>query len=148
MNRRHKRTVNRDGAMIEEHKGPRIVDDESDMEAQADIALQMGNRRKGKEEVDFEQDEGESDYEDQLDSLRQAKRRKRDETTAKENRRIIKSTFLPSSSKKLSSCVTCHLVLNKEKWRKLGQCPNCPQSQGLCDTTENFSNVVGSVIPG
>ncbi len=128
MNRRHKRAVNRDGAMIEEHKGPRIVDDESDMEAQADIALQMGNRRKGKEEVDFEQDEGESDYEDQLDSLRQAKRRKRDETTAKENRRIIKSTFLPSSSKKLSSCVTCHLVLNKEKWRKLGQCPNCPQS--------------------
>ena len=128
MNRRHKRAVNRDGAMIEEHKGPRIVDDESDMEAQADIALQMGNRRKGKEEVDFEQDEGESDYEDQLDSLRQAKRRKRDETTAKENRRIIKSTFLPSSSKKLSSCVTCHLVLNKEKWRKLGQCPNCPQN--------------------
>lgn len=39
MNNRHKRAVNRDDAMIEEFKGPKVVDDESDLEAQQDIAL-------------------------------------------------------------------------------------------------------------
>ena len=102
----------------------------------------------GAQEADFAEGDCESDYEDQLDNLRQAKRRKREETAAKENKRLIKSTFLPSSCKKMSACVSCRLVLNREKWRKLSQCPNCPQSQGLCDTTENFSNLIGSVIPG
>ena len=71
-----------------------------------------GGRNK---EADFEEADCESDYEDQLDSLRQAKRRKREETLAKENKRVIRSTYLPSSGKKLSACVTCKLVLNKEK---------------------------------
>ena len=106
--------------------------------------------RKGSstKEVEFEEEDCESDYEDQLDNLRQAKRRRREEMAGKENRRLIKSTYLPASCKKLSACVTCRLVLNREKWRKLGQCPNCPQSMGLSDTTENFSNLIGPVIPG
>ena len=80
----------------------------------------------GAQEADFAEGDCESDYEDQLDNLRQAKRRKREETAAKENKRLIKSTFLPSSCKKMSACVSCRLVLNREKWRKLSQCPNCP----------------------
>ena len=151
-NRRHQRSIiNRDG-MIEEQKGV-APDVDSDLEDHASASSQVikVRNRKGSSaaaEQDFEEKDCESDYEDQLDSLRQAKRRKREENAERENRRMIKSTYLPASCKKLSACVTCRLVLNREKWRKLGQCPNCPQSMGLSDTTENFSNLIGSVIPG
>ena len=135
--------------MIEEHKGAQ-PDVDSDLEDKNAAKSQVIKVRKGAStnEADFEEQDCESDYEDQLDNLRQAKRRRREEQAGKENRRLIKSTYLPASCKKLSACVTCRLVLNREKWRKLGQCPNCPQSMGLSDTTENFSNLIGSVIPG
>ena len=140
--RRHQRKgFNRDDRMIEEFKGMVTRQEESDDES---LKVKCG----GEAELEFEEGGNESDYEDQLDSLRQAKRRRREEIAAKENKRIIRSTFLPSTSKKLSACVTCRLVLDKNKWKKNGRCPNCPQSQGLCDTTENFSNLIGSVIPG
>ena len=54
---------------------------------------------------------------------------------------------MPSSCKKLAACIHCKLVLNKERWRKLEHCPNCPQSSGLSETTEQFSNLIGSVLP-
>ena len=98
-----------DDRMIEEFKGP-VQESDDEIEVP----------RKPNNEQEFGEGDLESDYEDQLDSLREAKRRRREETAARENRRIIKSTFLPSSGKKLSACVTCRLVLNREKWRKLG----------------------------
>ena len=135
MNRRHyKRQFTRDDRMVEEHKGRPAEDFDSDLDDisndgnTSQLINVKGRKSSSAQEEDFEKSECESDYEDQLDSLRQAKRRRREDTAAKENRRLIKSTFLPSSSKKMSACVSCRLVLNKEKWRKMGQCPNCPQS--------------------
>ena len=129
----NRRRVSRNDAMIEEHKK---AEQDSDSEGQT------AQREKG-----FEEEDCESDYEDQLCNIRKAKRQKREHAERQEARRIIPAQFLPSSNKKLSACVSCRLVLNKEKWRKLEQCPNCPQSQGYCDTTENFSNMIGSIYP-
>ena len=84
----------------------------------------------------FSSDDVQSDYEDQLEQNRDLKRRKRDEQIRAEERKIINSNYVPSSTKKLAACVFCKLVLNKEKWRKLEHCPNCPQSSGLSNTTE------------
>ena len=75
------------------------------------------------------------------------KRRKRDENLKAEERKVIGNTYLPSGSKKLSACIFCKLVLNRERWRQLEHCPNCPHSSGLPDTTEEFSNLIGSVLP-
>ena len=124
MQRRHHRTINRDDGMYEEHKGP-VAQPDEDGERQSEL-INVRRGRPNKKEEEFDEAELSSDYEDQLDALRQDKRRRREETAAKENRRLIKSTYLPSSSKKMSACITCSLVLNREKWRKLGQCPNCP----------------------
>ena len=129
MNQRHKRAVNRDNQMIEEHKGVVANEDDSDLDtvgASSKLIKIRGGAASSRNEAEFEEGDCESDYEDQLDTLRQAKRRRREDTALKENRRMIKSTYLPASSKKLAACVTCRLVLNREKWRKLGQCPNCP----------------------
>ena len=96
---------------------------------------------------DFASDDLESDFEDQLESVRMQKRHKRDEHIKAEERKVIVSSFLPSSNKKLSACIFCKLVLNRERWRQLQNCPNCPHSSGLGDTTEEFSNLMGSVLP-
>ena len=65
----------------------------------------------------------------------------------REAKRIIPKGYLPSSQKKMLACIYCKFVINREKWVKLDQCPNCPQSAGIHDTTENFSNLIGSVLP-
>ena len=96
---------------------------------------------------DFASDDLESDFEDQLESVRMQKRHKRDEQVRAEERKVIVSAYLPSSNKKLAACIFCKLVLNRERWRQLQHCPNCPHSSGLGDTTEEFSNLMGSVLP-
>ena len=96
---------------------------------------------------DFNEDDCESDFEEQLVAARQLKRQKREERAAKEAKMLIPKSYLPSHHKKLSACIYCKFVLNRERWLKLEQCPNCPQSHGLLDTTENFSNLIGSVLP-
>ena len=71
---------------------------------------------------DFEEGDlrNDSDFEDQLLSeSRRLKRRKREEDKVREAKKIIGSQYLPSSSKKLSACLSCKLLLNREKWRKL-----------------------------
>ena len=79
--------------------------------------------------------------------MRDLKRRKREEFNQREEKKIIASAYLPSSTKKLLACIHCKLVLNRDKWRKLDHCPNCPQSGGLQETTDQFSNLCGSVLP-
>ena len=98
-------------------------------------------------ENDFGQSDLDSDFEEQLDEARARKRKRREQLQKIESRRIVGSAFLPSNTKKLAACLTCRLVLNKEKWRKMAMCPNCPQSQGLRSTTDSFSNLIGSVYP-
>ena len=111
----NRKNVNRQDMLVEERKA--IA-----QESSSDDELQIRDaKEKGFEEADCE-----SDYEDQLDEVRRMKRRKREENARQESRRIIPSQFLPSSNKKLSACTGCRLVLNREKWRKLEQCPNCP----------------------
>ena len=129
----NRKNINRNDMMIEEQKKALDSADDSDIDV--------------RDEKGFDEGDCESDYEDQIDAIRGMKRRRREDAARTENRRIIPSKFLPSSNKKMSACTGCRLVLNREKWRKLEQCPNCPQSQGLRDTTENFSNMIGSIYP-
>jgi len=119
--------------MIEEHKTPVVDSDSSEGD--------------GVEQEEFAEGDCDSDFEDTLGNNRRLKRRKREEVAKREANRIIGGQFLPSSSKNLYACVSCKLVLNRDKWRKLEQCPNCPQSSGLKDTTANFSNLIGSIYP-
>ena len=123
-----KLVVSRKNALIEQAKNKPPADDSS-------------------ENSDFAEDDLESDFEDQLESNRMNKRRKRDENLKAEERKVISNAYLPSGSKKLSACIFCKLVLNRERWRQLEHCPNCPHSSGLADTTEEFSNLIGSVLP-
>lgn len=54
---------------------------------------------------------------------------------------------MPSSNKHLRACIYCKLVLNREKWNKVGSCPNCSESQGIEETTDNFESLMGSIFP-
>ena len=93
-----KRTVSRKDALIQQAKNKPVADDDS-------------------ENSDFEENDLESDFEDQLESNRMNKRRKRDENLKAEERKVIGNAYLPSSNKKLSACIFCKLVLNRERWR-------------------------------
>ena len=115
--------------------------------AQQQNSGKKSHRDSESEDSGFESDDIASDYEDQLEQNRDLKRRKRDENQRNEERKIISGAYLPTSTKKLAACIHCRLVLNKEKWRRLERCPNCPKSAGLLDTTEQFSNLMGSVLP-
>ena len=113
----NKKNINRQDMMVETKKAQQVDSgDDSPVEV------------KESNEKSFEEGDCESDYEDQLDAVRGMKRRRKEDAARTEARRIIPSQFLPASNKKLSACTGCRLVLNKEKWRKLEQCPNCPQS--------------------
>ena len=115
-----------------------------------DALITVANKEKDDKDdhsSDFSSDDIQSDYEDQMEESRALKRRKRDEFNKAEDKKIIQSSYLPTSTKKLSACIHCHLVLNREKWRKLEHCPNCPHSGGLAETTEQFGNLMGSVLP-
>ena len=102
-----------------------------------DALIQMPKKSKDSDESSqFSSDDVQSDFEDQLEARRDLKRRKRDEHNKIEEKKIIQSAYVPSSTKRLLACIHCHLVLNKEKWRKLEHCPNCPHSSGLGETTE------------
>ena len=75
------------------------------------------------------------------------KTRKGKAKEAEQQRKLISTDFLPSSMKKLRACIHCKLVLNRQRWIDLGKCPNCPSSGGLCDTTEDFHNIIGQIYP-
>ena len=132
-----KRTVARNNSMIEEIKETKTSEDLDD----------YGDESSNNQGEDFDENDLDSDFEEQLDAARARKRKRREMANAVEARRIISTQFLPSNTKKLAACLSCRLVLNKEKWRKLDMCPNCPQSQGLKSTTDSFSNLIGSVYP-
>lgn len=112
-----------------------------------DALIEHHKKRQDSSSEGFSSDDVQSDFEDQLEANRDLKRRKRDEQNRIEEKKIISSSYVPSSIKKLSACIHCKLVLNREKWRRLEHCPNCPQSGGLMDTTDQFSNLIGSVLP-
>ena len=64
------------------------------------------------------------------------------------NIQIIDDTWLPSSMNKMRACIYCKLVLNQEKWSKLKQCPNCPESSAsLEETTDNYESLISLVLP-
>ena len=96
---------------------------------------------------EFKEEDCDSDFEGQLDEQRKLKKQRREAMQQREAKRIIPKGYLPSSQKKMLACIYCKFVINREKWVKLDQCPNCPQSAGIHDTTENFSNLIGSVLP-
>ena len=75
---------------------------------------------------EFDENDLDSDFEEQLDAARARKRKHREQQHAMEAKRIVGSHYLPTNTKKLAACLSCRLVLNKEKWRKLEMCPNCP----------------------
>ncbi|CDW71838.1 UNKNOWN [Stylonychia lemnae] len=94
--------------------------------------------------------ESENDYreEDISDVEDQRKRRRRNKKNVQKMPTIIDDTWLPSTMKKLRACNYCKLVLNQEKWGKLKQCPNCPESlAGLDETTDNFESLISLVLP-
>ena len=68
MQRRHHRTINRDDAMYEEHKGP-VAQPDEDEERQSEL-INVRRGRPAKKEEEFDEAELSSDYEDQLDALR------------------------------------------------------------------------------
>ena len=78
---------------------------------------------------------------------RRRRRRKRGAKDAEQRKKVLTEEFVPTSLKKLRACVFCKLVLNQEKWNKLEACPNCQDSRGLQDTTDNFENVISLILP-
>lgn len=92
------------------------------------------------QELDEFREEDCSDDEEQ-------RRRRRRRGQAEQRPVVIGDTFLPNSSKKLRACVFCKLVLNQEKWNRLGTCPNCPDSRGTADTTDCFESFISLIFP-
>lgn len=105
---------------------PRKVSRKDKRVEELKLQAEESSESAGQKEDDFGEEDCESDFEDQANANRVLKRRKRDEERIREERKIIGTAYLPSNSKKLSACVFCRLVLNKDKWRKLENCPNCP----------------------
>jgi len=94
-----------------------------------------------------EESEDEFKAEDMSDDEEKRKRRRRNKNVQKAPT-IIDDTWLPSSMKKMRACIYCKLVLNQEKWGKLRQCPNCPESlAGMDETTDNFESLISLVLP-
>ena len=75
------------------------------------------------------------------------RRRRRHKKDGAEKPKAIDDTFLPSSQRKWRACVYCRLVLNQEKWGKLHMCPNCPDSRGIEDTTDQFESLISLILP-
>ena len=61
--------------------------------------------------------------------------------------KIIDDTYLPNSLRKWRACNFCKLLLNHDKWNKIETCPNCPESRGTDDTTDNFESMISLILP-
>ena len=100
--------------------------------------------RAKKEEEFRREDCNEAEFNDQG----QVKKRKKKQPQQQEaQRQVVSTEFLPTSMKKLRACVSCKLVLNRQRWIDLGKCPNCPSAGGLVDTTDEFSSLSGQIYP-
>ena len=101
--------------------------------------------RKGNkdEEKDFDENDLGDDFEDETYVRRKRKRK----DGADQAPKILDDTYMLSSQKHLRACVYCKLLLNRDKWSKLEECPNCPGSYGIEDTTDCFESIMASIFP-
>jgi hypothetical protein len=68
---------------------------------------------------EFKAEDCDSDFDEERDEAKRLRRQKREQTAAHEAKMIIPKSYQPSSCKKLSACIYCKFILNKEKWVKL-----------------------------
>jgi RNA polymerase subunit RPABC4/transcription elongation factor Spt4 len=95
-----------------------------------------------------ESDQDEYKDEDMSDDEDLRRRRRNRNKGGHQKPKIIDDTWLPSSNRKQRACIYCKLVLNQEKWNKLKQCPNCPESlAGPDETTDCFESVISLILP-
>lgn len=95
-----------------------------------------------------EEDSEEFKAEDISDDEEKRRRRRNRNKNVYQKPKIIDDTWIPSSMKRMRACIYCKLVLNQDKWGKLKQCPNCPESlAGLDETTDNFESIISLVLP-
>ncbi|TNV75513.1 hypothetical protein FGO68_gene11734 [Halteria grandinella] len=103
--------------------------------------------------ISEEQAEAEAEAQDEFkeedlsDDEEARRRRRRRGPAVPEKPKLISTEFVPNSMKHLRACVFCKLVLNQEKWRRYETCPNCQDSRGLKDTTDQFESLISLVLP-
>src|ERR1700733_14086839 len=83
-----------------------------------------------------------SDFEDERE-LRRNKKKKSEKQAPK----YIDDTYMIGSKKHLRACLYCRLVLNREKWVKIEGCPNCEESTGVEETSDQFESLIALIFP-